>query len=210
MSTSISARQIGKVLDTIEEKGVTGELVQNELLGKGRLADLAEAIVRGTVPDRETLRKLLGLLAVAFRFIVDYTLSLSDMIKAGKYDWVNGNITDANFPRTKGKGLAVGQSAETIDAELIHFNRDISSDSAVAEMDKMGYRPATIEELLAFGASNPDIQKQFPIVALGSSCVVHGSRRVVYLHGDGSERALDLSWWDDDWRGDYQFLAVRK
>ena len=60
MSTSISFPQVTKIVDTLGEKGVTSELVQDDLLGKGRLADLAEAAVRGTIPDRETFRKLLG------------------------------------------------------------------------------------------------------------------------------------------------------
>jgi len=98
MSTSISFPQVTKIVDTLGEKGVTSELVQDDLLGKGRLADLAEAAVRGTIPDRETFRKLLGLLVATFRLIIDYTMSLADMITAGGYDWVNPNITEANFP----------------------------------------------------------------------------------------------------------------
>lgn len=29
---------------------------------------------------------------------VNYTRTLADMIKAGKYDWVNNKITEKNFP----------------------------------------------------------------------------------------------------------------
>jgi len=169
MSTSISARQSAKIVDTLEEKGITGEIVQDELIGKGRLADLAEAVVRGTIPDREAFRKLLGLLPVIFHLIVNYTMSLADMIKVGGYDWVNENIIEVNFPRNENRGKF------KVDAELIHFGRNISSDSAVAEMDKMGYRPATIEELLSFGVTNPEIQRQFPVVA--PRFVLRGQRR---------------------------------
>ena len=202
MSTSISFPQVTKIVDTLGEKGVTSELVQDDLLGKGRLADLAEAAVRGTIPDRETFRKLLGLLVATFRLIIDYTMSLADMITAGGYDWVNPNITEANFPiMMKGKF--------NLDAELFHFNRNISSEDAVEEMRKTGCRGAMIEELLSFGAKNLELQRQFPIVALGSSCVLRGDRQVAYLVGGGFRRFLILDVWVGDWGGDVRFLGVR-
>ncbi len=202
MSTSISARQMTKVHDTLEEKGLDGELLQSDLLGKGILADIAEAVVRGTVPAREELRKFLGLLGVFFQLIVDYTMSLSDMVSAGQYDWVNPEITEANFPKTRTGSIS-------LNAELLHFNRTISSENALKEMEKLGFRPATIEELLAFGAKYPELQRQFPIVALGSSCVLGGDRRVPCLDEVGSGRDLDLYWFEDVWYGRYRFLVVR-
>lgn len=146
-----------------------------------------------------------------YRLIVDYTQNLSDMVKRGKYDWVNGDITEKNFPCAK-------SGSENVSVEILHlkrhFNLGISSNAAVAEMDRLGYRPATIEELLAFGAANPEIQRQFPIVALGSTCVPDGYHSVACLYGDkgGSERErhLNLHWWRGGWVDSDRFLAVRK
>jgi len=38
---------------------------------------------------------------------------------------------------------------------------------------------------------------------------VGGDRHVPCLSRGASGRGLDLGWWDDDWVGDYRFLAVR-
>ncbi|HET6452428.1 MAG TPA: hypothetical protein VFI08_14010, partial [Spirochaetia bacterium] len=35
-----------------------------------------------------------------------------------------------------------------------------------------GYRPATLKELLAFGKANPDLQKDAPIIALGTTAQI--------------------------------------
>jgi hypothetical protein len=78
-------------------------------------------------------------------------------------------------------------------------------------MEKAGYRPARIEELLALGASQPELQKEFPIVALASVWRgPGGDRRVPYLRWDVAGRRLDLSWFEYGWTGDYRFAAVRK
>jgi hypothetical protein len=72
-------------------------------------------------------------------------------------------------------------------------------------MDEIGYRPATLAEVLALR-----VAKQFPIVALGSVWQFPGGRRVPCLDWDGSERSLDLGWFESGWRVIYRFAAVRK
>ena len=138
-----------------------------------------------------------------FHITVNYGLSLKEMIAAGGYDWKNDDITEARFP------VPTGSPVE-LDTELIHFDYDISSENVVAELDKKGYRPATIHELLAFGAKYPNKQREFPIVALGSVAGVGGDRRVAYLDGGGDGRRLGLGWWVGGWSRSYRFLAVRK
>lgn len=77
-------------------------------------------------------------------------------------------------------------------------------------MRKAGFRPALIEDLLALGAEYPELQKQFPIVALGSVWQDPGGRRrVPYLRWDGGGRDLDLYWFGDDWDERWRFAAVR-
>lgn len=84
------------------------------------------------------------------------------------------------------------------------------SEDAIAKLDKMGLRPGTVEELLAFGATFPDMQRKFPIVALGSSAELDGRRAVAYLFGGDSGRRLNLDCWGGAWVGRYRFLAFRK
>ena len=135
---------------------------------------------------------------------VDYSRSLAQMIAAGKYDWVNDDITEKHFPM-KGNGKV------ELNLELAHFNKYISSDDAIAELKKRGLRPATLWELLAFGAKFPETQREFPIVALGSVWRdLDGDRNVPYLWGHADERSLGLCWYDHDWSDNYRFLASRE
>lgn len=136
--------------------------------------------------------------------IVDYNMSLADIIKVGKYDWVNDDITAKNFPIT-------GSGKVEVSLELVHLNKSVSTEDVLAHMEANGLRPATLVELLAFGAKYPELQREFPICALGSSWVLRdGSRYVPYLGRDDSKRFLNLRWFDYDWDGYGRFLAVRK
>jgi hypothetical protein len=139
-----------------------------------------------------------------FPITVDYNHSLADMIKAGNYDWVNSDINSKHFP-VKGKGK------HELEAVLFHFDRYIESEEAIAEMDKQGYRPGKVEELLALGEKYPDLQKEFPIVALGSVWRGrHGRRHVACLFWPDRGRDLGLDWFDCRWSADWRFLALPK
>lgn len=135
---------------------------------------------------------------------VDYGQTLDAMIAAGRYDWKNDDITAKHFP-VQGEGQA------EVEITLVHIGRDMSTDNVLKELDTRGLRPAKIEELLALGASQPELQRQFPIIALGSiGRCPHGRRRVAYLGRDGAKRCLRLLWCEDVWRGICRFAAVRK
>jgi hypothetical protein len=135
--------------------------------------------------------------------VVDYGQTLDEMIAAGHYDWMIDEITSENFP-------VVGKGKHNFGPQLAHFNRVISSYDVEQELDKLGLRAATHEELLAFGASFPDAQRQFPIVALGSVALIGTRQGVVRLVGDKAKRVLGLGCRDCDWLPNYRFLAVRK
>jgi hypothetical protein len=130
---------------------------------------------------------------------VDYGLNFKAMIAAGRFDWTTPDITAKRFPIT-------GTDIMQAEAKLFHFDRYLSSEDAVAaikaEDPENPWEPAKIEYLLSFGTSNPDEQRRYPIVALGSVARVRG---VPCLRGGGGERSLRLYWWDVG----YRFLAVR-
>ncbi len=135
---------------------------------------------------------------------VNYDLSVEAAVKLGRYDWTNSDIADKNFPTTR-----TGKAEVAV--ELIHFNRVISIKDALSELDKMGYRPAELHELLALGEKYPDVQREFPIVALGSVWQdLFGDRYVPYLDRHGSKRDLYLNWIEVDWNEFFRFAAVRK
>lgn len=131
-------------------------------------------------------------------------LSLSDRIARGKYDWVNDYVTEEHFPTS----ISADYDAEY---RLFHFDRDISSEVAIQEMEKEGFRPGTLAELLALGEAQPELQKQFPVIALGSLWRgSSGSRHVPALDWHGGRRELYLRWFGRDWDAPCRFLAVRK
>lgn len=140
----------------------------------------------------------------SFKVVVDYGLSLADMIAAGKYDFANSDINADNFP-------IQGSGQQDVVVELVHFGRDIESNDVLRELDTRGLRPAILPELLAFGTAYPEKQREFPIIVLGSVWQDRGGRRdVACLSRRGSERDLGLSWLDDRWGGHCRFAAVRK
>lgn len=138
---------------------------------------------------------------------VDYTKTIEQAIADGQYDWKNGDITSKNFPISP---EMAGKKVE-VATKLFHFNRDISSDDVISEMNKDGYRPATLMELLVMGFLFPELQRQFPIVAVGSVWRSAGDGRdVPCLRVNGSGRGLNLYWFDGGWGAHYRFLGVRK
>ena len=137
---------------------------------------------------------------------VDYSKTLEEMIAAGKYDYVNSEITSINFPIPSDKS-----GSKNPEAIILHFNKRIDTEKLLKILNRKGFRPGTLPELLAFGAKYPEAQIRHWVIALGSSWQDSGGgRRVVWLGGGVGHRpaALDdrRSWWVRSAR----FLAFRK
>ena len=141
------------------------------------------------------------------KLTVDYTKTVEQAIADGNYDWKNSDVTAKNFPISP---EMIGKKVD-ISGRLFHFDRNIGSENAIKKMDSDGCRPATLMELLALGATHPELQKQFPIIALGSVWRTFiGFRQVPYLDVNNDDRELDLSYFGDDWWACCRFLGVRK
>jgi hypothetical protein len=136
--------------------------------------------------------------------------SLEEMIEAGNFNYKDNNINTTNFPDPQEKELL--NQVIKLKVKIFDFKKDISSEDVLKELDKEGYRPATLTELLALAEIGPELQEQFPVIALGS--VWRRSdvdRSVPCLRvRDSGGRSLDLYWFDDDWRVYCRFLAIRK
>ncbi len=75
----------------------------------------------------------------------------------------------------------------------------------------MGYRPATLPELLALGKQYPEFQRWFPIIALGSVWRGQGGVRLApCLSENAGKRGLGLDSFDFVWGAFCCFLAVPK
>lgn len=167
----------------------------------GRLADL----IVGERPKNESQQYIVT---------IDPTKTLVQMIEAGKYDYANPDINEMNFPLEKSEGDGPYRTASTdVSLELVHFNKVMTTREIEAELDRRGLRSATLLEILAFGAKYPEIQREFPLVALGSSCVrPGGDRGVPCLGRGGSGRHVYLGWDvpKGRWGEDCRVVAVRK
>jgi hypothetical protein len=103
----------------------------------------------------------------SIELVVDYTKTTEEAILNGKYYDNDGNINDKNFPIN----LNMIGKIEKIKVNLFYFHSDLSSEEIIIEMDKDGFRPANVMELLALGAEHPDLQRKFVIIALGSTWI---------------------------------------
>lgn len=196
--------------------------VTDEDLGRlsRQWADLFERIRKGSVEVEHAAHglqlikehKLPASTNNTYTLTINYSQLVSEALKAGNYDWVSSDITDINF-HTPSLCSCCGNApdTETVKFYLIHFNKVMTTEQVKSELDKQGLRPANIQELLAFGIQNPDVQRKFPIIALGSECVVRrGLRRVPSLDGSSSVRKASLHWVGDGWYSRYRVLAISK
>ncbi len=185
----ITGRQTGELARLLEERGVGKDEFQTHFLdGIGGLMDW----VHGNIQP------------IPYSISVNYNQSMEEAIRAGNYDWYNDDITSKHFPTER-------SGRHKVEVELVHFGRDMSTNNVLAELDKCGLRPAELHELLAFGAKYPEIQRESPIIALGS--VWQYSSVDDYcpcLSWGGSGRDLDLGWVGRDWSSGCRFAAVRK
>src|SRR3990167_192339 len=164
--------------------------------GESLIEKIAQLIVQASKPIEQLAKN-------CYKVFVDYGQTLQQMIANGKYDYANSDITSGNFPTTANDGK------QEVVVELAHFGRDMESDAVLKKFEARGLRAATLPELLAFGATYPEKQREFPIVALGSVWQGRGGGRdVPCLDGGGSGRELDLDWDGHRWFGSCRFAAV--
>jgi len=194
MSTRLSLCDVrGPIADLLDK--LSGEDGERWLRGLNKY-------LRGENPRSEVATYLYPRV---FKVVVNYAQSLTEMISAGKYDWVSSNITADHFPMS-------GSGEVELNLELVHFGCLMESDKVLAELDSLGLRPAILPELLAFGAKRPDKQREFPpIIALGSVWRRLGViRNLPWLWGSALGCSPDHSWFGRRWNSDCRFAAVRK
>jgi len=131
-----------------------------------------------------------------FDIEVDYGQTFDQMVEAGNYDWVNDDITSVHFPVQGGKGVL------NFKVELVNMGRVATTEELLEEAKKRGLTRPGIEHILAFGAKFPEIQREFPIVALIEKPWrdPHGRLNVPELWYNGDKRKLNDKldmWWDD-------------
>lgn len=135
---------------------------------------------------------------------IDCNKKIKQLIAEGNYCWVS-TANAKNLPAS----LEKVKEEIVLTTKLFRFKREISSQNAIKLMAREGYRPATLVELLVLGATYPKLQKDGPIIALGSvwpsTC---GFCRVLSLDFEGGNRRVTLSWLNFIWNPGDRFLGV--
>jgi len=137
-----------------------------------------------------------------FVLTVDYGRPLEDSIKAGGYDTVEDGINDYIFPRTDDEWGKVERTFKFYD-----YDSELTDEEIIRDINQNGYNPATVREFLRFGEANPEIQKHFPIIALGSISRKGGK---VATYSDSNKRRLVIDSSNPRNSNQCRFLAVKK
>jgi len=184
-----------KLLQLIRDKHCSTAKVEQLLPFFSDLIDASRYL-----PNRNAFRELLGIETGKYTAEVVYARKTFERrIAENKFAWVDPRITKENFP-ISGKGKIKRKF------RLLRFGRT-TTDNALAGTSLKKCRPATIAELLAFAAAYPDLQCQFPIVALGSDCRTGSCSYVSYpflTAWSTEKRRLELEETTDNFTREYR------
>jgi len=195
VSRTLSIGQEHELLQKLEAAGLNEQDAQKVI--DSRKNELAKGLVA-------LIREYDQVVEGSYPLTVNYDQSLEQMIAAGRYDWKNDDIKPKHFP-VKGEGKV------NVEITFVHHNRVMSTDDVLKDLDTRGLRPIKIEELLALGAAKPELQQEFPIIALGSVWQSGDVNRYCPgLDGLGSTRYIYLDWINYNWSSPCRFGAVRK
>lgn len=158
---------------------------------------------------------LCGIVEGRGSILVDYDMSVEEMIGRGKYDRVDADINSQNFPSTR-------RGTDNVRVVLVHFGRDTISEpinrgmilepkteEVLFQLDKRNLRAAELPELLAVHAAYPELRGGMPLVALGSVWQNPVNQLVPGIWGDTTS-SLELAPIARKWSEGDRFLAVHK
>lgn len=192
VSQKLSVHQQHELLLVLEKAGLTDEL--------------AQAIIQS--PDNALARKIVQIVQGnminfrTFSISVDYNDSVSSLINAGAYAWVDPEIAISS------KSIRGSETGKvSLNIQLLRFGRVVATDTVLEEMKKLKLRPVTIKELLGLGATPQVTYPQMTgIVSLGTKLKPPISVGVmvatIYIcHGQPELRLMGMheSLWGKDW-----------
>ncbi len=195
----IAARVFKSLANAVMDEGGSDADVRRIETDGNLQKQIAELVMKGK-----------KVVAGAVRIFVDYDRLLAGMIRDCGLDHVNSDITEKHFPINQRPNAEVEMKVFST-KDLVGEERSVTSEEVIKALAEKGYREAELPEGLAYVQANPDEQRKYPIVLLGSVWRDwSGYRHVPYLDGWRDERGLGLGWFVGDWLEDCRFLAVRK
>lgn len=134
---------------------------------------------------------------------VDPDFTFEEHIKLGNYD-CDLTEMERDFPVT------ADQLGEW-EWKLFHFDWCISSEEAIWLMKEDGYDAGQIGHILTFREINPEEQRKYPIIGLGSVAKLGLYLIVPALRDNhGGRCKLDVGWFGGAWGNYDRFLGVRR
>ncbi len=156
---------------------------------------LADTVLHGTNPQ---------LPFPSYSVTVNYNKTVNQLVKDGKYDWHNTTITTQS-PNTS------RPSKNNQDIIIVSIETWMSNSEIDELLNKHGLIDANDKELFSLGEQHPDLQREGPIVARGSTWRdSDGVLMAPYLDGDESYRGLGLVSVGGGWSSDWRFACVSK
>jgi hypothetical protein len=93
---------------------------------------------------------------------------------------------------------------------LLEFDRDVTSEEAIAEAARLSLERPRHEDALYFGIEHADVQRERPVVFLHDPWLGYfGRRDVVCLWSNAGRRELGLEGFDERWSTHHRFAFVR-
>ena len=131
---------------------------------------------------------------------IDYGRPLEEAISSAGLDYINATINEENFPS--------GQTGKTsANVRFARFDSLMTTQDVLTVISEADMKPVDITTLVAISEQHPELQRQFPIVGLGS---VWSSNidRVPVLWGGPNGRSLFLLWTEYYWVPSFRFAAT--
>src|SRR3989338_1983059 len=128
----------------------------------------------------------------------------SELIRRGKYDWVNDQITDERFPIFE-------HATATRKIEFVEYDHDPTSEEVLKDFTSRGLKRPTYEDGFYFGIQHKEEQRKHLIVFLHEPVQdSDGSLYVLVLDGYSGWRELYLSCFGHRWHRHYVFAGARE
>jgi hypothetical protein len=138
------------------------------------------------------------------KLIMDYNLSLKEMIAAGFYQEIDRDIDSKRFPME-----LMGEKETEVELVQIPAGYSGGSTQLAYEILMADAIPAGLEHLLAFGAQYPYEQCKYPIAALDSAkSGPDGIEFVPYIGFNLGRRSLKIARVAGEWDAAWRFLVI--
>lgn len=139
-----------------------------------------------------------------YRITIGDGRSTEQLVEAGQYGYAHSCVTSENFRVRQVGGTHVRE------VMLVEFDREVTSDEALADAARLRLERPTYEDALYFGIEYPDVQRDGPVVFLHDPWFGYfGRRDVVCLWSNAGRRELGLEDFDGRWSVSYRFAFVR-